>query len=253
MPISASSELADLDAIDELPLPYIELDSKGFITRANRATLALHPLEHGDLIGKMAWDLMATDEKDPSFAAYVSFMESGQDPPVVFRSIYTRSGEFRIYEFHRCIKRDRDGRPSGMRMVCVDVTEAKRVFEEALRARALFESVIHSMAEAVIVTDALGFIRSANPAAEAMLGWNASAMIGEMIEKGMPLLSFVSHDNAPLNFTLSLENRCKGIATVLDQQQREVRVEISTSPMLDKESGSTTGVVSVLRKLEETG
>src|SRR5208282_1155512 len=95
--------------IDELPLPYVEIDAHGFITRANRATLALHHPGQGDLIGKSAWDLMAVDEKDRSSAAFLSHMESGEDPPVIMRSIFDRSGSFRAYEFHRSLMHDAGG------------------------------------------------------------------------------------------------------------------------------------------------
>ena len=50
--------------IDHLPLPYVEMDARGIITRANRAALALHHPEQGDLIGRSGWDMMAIDEKD---------------------------------------------------------------------------------------------------------------------------------------------------------------------------------------------
>ena len=82
------------DPIDELPLPCIEMDAFGVVTRANRATMALHPPERGELVGKMVWDFMAADEKDPSFAAYCSTMEAGAEPEVVRRSLYDRSGHF---------------------------------------------------------------------------------------------------------------------------------------------------------------
>ena len=52
---------------------------------------------------------------------------------------------------------------------------------------------------------------------------------------------------------MALESRTKGIATLLDRERRELRVEISTSPIIDKESGFTTGVVTLLRRVEEAG
>jgi len=67
--------------IDHLPLPYVEMDAKGIITRANRATLALHHPEQGELIGKSGWDLLAIDEKNRSTAAFLSLMASGEEPP----------------------------------------------------------------------------------------------------------------------------------------------------------------------------
>jgi PAS domain-containing protein len=55
--------------------------------------------------------------------------------------------------------------------------------EKAHQARQWLESVLAPVAEAVIVTDALGFVRYANPAAEAMFGWSAQELIGRVIEK----------------------------------------------------------------------
>lgn len=169
-------EPATPDIIDELPLPYLELDASGVITRANRAALALHPIDRGELVGKSAWDFMAADEKDPSFAAYCSTLHTEEKPGAVHRSLYDRSGEFRTYEMHRSLMRDAEGKPVGMRMLCVDVTEAKKTLEEAHRSRLQLQSVMESIGEAVIVTDAVGFIRSVNPAAEALLGWKAAEL-----------------------------------------------------------------------------
>ena len=242
---------ADPDPFDQLPLPYIEMDTMGIVTRANQATMALHPMEQGALIGRMAWDLMATDEKEQSCAAYLSVMESGDDPPVVLRSLYTRGGEFRTYELHRNLIRDDLGRPTGMRMVCVDVTQARRDLEAAQNGRAWLESVMESVADAVLVTDALGFVRAANTAAVGMLGWRVEELVGKVIEKAIPLLHFDSVSGAALNFTMALEGHCRGIATILDRQRRELRLEIRTSPILEKGTGYTTGVVTVLSRLEQ--
>jgi hypothetical protein len=54
-----------------------------------------------------------------------------------------------------------------------------------------------------------------------------------------------------LNFTMALEGHCRGIATILDRQRRELRLEIRTSPILEKGTGYTTGVVTVLSRLEQ--
>jgi PAS domain S-box-containing protein len=152
---------------------------------------------------------------------------------------------------YRSLMRDEEGRPSGMRMLSLDVTEEKRELEEARRARLWLESVIASLADAVLVTDALGFIRSANPAAETLFGWRFAELEGKLIEKALPVLSYVSDDPTKLSFTMSLAGHCRGIATILDRESREVRVEIGTSPILNKESGFTEGVVAVLRTLEQ--
>jgi len=239
--------------IDGLPLAYVEVDARGVITRANRAALALHHLGFGELIGKMAWDLVASDEKDMSFASFCSTLESGEEPAVVRRSLCDRTGKFRTYEIYRALARDREGNPTGMHMVCVDATEAKRDLEEARRTGLRLQSVFDSMGEAVMVTDSVGFICSVNPAAEALLGWKASELAGVSIEDGLPVVAYLSGDRTEMTFNLSLERAAKGIATILDRDRREINVEIETSPMFDKETGATSGVVLVVRKLEIQG
>lgn len=243
----------DAEIMNDLPLPYIELDAHGIVTRANRATLALHPPDRGELIGRMAWDLMAADEKDPSCAAYFSTIESGENPPVVRRSLFDRSGQFRTYEMHRSLIRDAQGNPTGMRMICVDVTEAKQALEDTSLNRFWLESIVDSMPEAVIVTDAVGFIRLVNPAAAALLGRKAAELTGMLIEQGVPILSSGPGSDSALNFNRSLEEPAKGVATVLDYERRELCVEFRTAPIFNKENGSTTGVVAVLRRLEPCG
>jgi PAS domain S-box-containing protein len=151
---------------------------------------------------------------------------------------------------HRSLMRDADGNPCGMRMLCVDVTETRKELEDARRRNAKLESVIESMCTAVLVTDAVGFIRSANPAAEELLGWQTSELRGVSIEEGFPVLAYLGGGRSELTFSMALEGPSKGLATVLDRQRREVHIELGTSPILDKETGTTIGVVLVLHKLE---
>jgi PAS domain S-box-containing protein len=241
------------EALEELPVAYIELNAKGVVMRANRAARALYPHENGEITGKFLWDIMPAAEKEVSRAAFFKIMESGDSPPPIRRTAYTSGGEFRTFELHRSLIRDAGGKPAGVRMVSFDVTVAQLANEEALQARQWLESVMASIPEAVIVTDALGFVRTVNPAAEELLGWKAEELIDKMVEEGLPQLSYASADQRPLNHRIALAGRTKGIATLLDHAHRELRVEIRTSPIVNKESGFTTGVVSMLRRVDEEG
>jgi PAS domain S-box-containing protein len=244
-----------LDIIEELPVSYIELDAKGLVIRANRVARSLYPHEHGKFIGKILWDFMPAAEKESSRAAFFKIMESAEIPPPARRTIYTSGGDFRTFELHRSLMLDAEGRPAGIRMISFDVTETEAAHEEASQARQWLESVLESVADAVIVTDALGFVRTINPAAEQLLGWQAEELIGQVIEKGMPVLSYTpsSAEQKLLTHRIAVERRTKGVATVLDRDRRQLRVEISTSPIVDKVNGFTTGVVNLLRALDEAG
>lgn len=242
-----------LDILEELPVAYVELNVKGVVMHANRAARALHPHEQGKFIGETLWNLMPAAESEISRAAFFKIMESGANPPPIRRTAYTSAGEFRTFELHRSLMRDALGKPSGVRWVSFDVTEAQLAYDEVHQARQWLESVLASISEAVIVTDALGYVRNVNPAAEELTGWKAEELIGIVIEKGLPQLSSSSADQKSLTHRIALERRTKGIATVLDHANRELRVEISTSPIVNKESGFTEGVVSVLRQVVEAG
>lgn len=254
-PISPASAETMQDLADELPLPYVEMDVNGIVTRVNRATLALHPSEQGKLIGNKAWDFMLAGEKEPSHAAYLSLMESGDDPAPVCRTLYDRTGKYRIYELHRKLMSDREGRPSGIRMVFVNVTESKIALEEERQARHWLESVIASLSNAVIVTDTLGFIRTVNPAAEELLGWKAEELIGRVIEERVPIRydSSSAQGNNPPGHRRTLEERFKGLASVINRDSEEIKVEVGTSPICDKENGSIIGIVSVLHRVRDAG
>jgi len=243
----AAAALNRLD-IDSLPLPFAEIDARGTIVRANRAALALHHPEQGNLIGKSGWDLMALDEQLFSHAAFSAQMSSGMEPPVITRNIFDRSGSFRTYQMHRTFIRDAAGKPAGMRIIFVDVTDALKQLDDARLALKWFDNAIASLPDAVILTDPLGFVRTANCAAEELLHCSARQLTGKIIEEAVPIVAYEPIDGPPLDRRTAIERDCKGIATLLTRDRSEVRVEFSTSPILDKDSGSVIGVAAILRR-----
>jgi PAS domain S-box-containing protein len=255
MNLNATTASSEIDRswpkeIDSLPLPCIEMDASGLITRANRAAHALHHPGHGDLVGTLAWDLLATDEKDLSHAEFFAHMQSGGDPPVITRNIFDRSGSFRTYQFHRCMIRDGQQNPAGMRMLAVDITEMKQTLDEAHRSLHWLQNAMQSLTEAVFLIDTLGVVRSMNAAAETLSGFRAAEFIGKTIEEISPMIHYQPLDEFPFSHRAAIERPCRGIATLLNRNRQQVKVEMSTSPIIDKQSGSVAGVVALLRKVE---
>jgi PAS domain S-box-containing protein len=249
--ISPASERALPREIEELPLAYIEIDVNGLITRANRAALAMHHPAHGDLVGKHGWDLMAADEKVVSHAAFSAQMQSGMPPPIITRNIFDRSGSFRTYQLHRSLISDTGGRPCGMSMIAVDVTEMTAALDEARRARQWLESAMASVADAVVLTDILGVVRAVNPAAEELFGFSSAQLAGKVIEEAVPVLDYQSDDGSPFNRRAVIERTSKGTATLLCGNHLKLKVRITTSPMVDHTSGSVIGVVAFLRRIDD--
>lgn len=236
------------EAIEELPLPYLELDRRGIVTSANRAARALHHPGEGELIGKLSFSMIARAEEEPSIAEFAALMESGEDPPVVLRAIYDRTGRYRTYQLHRSILRDTEGRPTGMRLTGVDVSEVRQALEETRRQNLWLESVLDSMHEAVLATDAIGIITGLNTACEKLLGWKAAELRGKTIEEGIQVRGFESSDNSFVTFVMGLNQQHNGLATLVDRQGREVPVRIWSSPAINKSTGSVAGVVFMMYK-----
>ncbi len=235
-----------LETVDQMPVAYFELDAEGRIIYVNRAGCAALQRERADLLGTVVWNYVAPDEVKQGQQAYLRAMAEGDLRPIR-RTLFSTHGRFRTYELLRSLIHDKDGHAIGIRCVMVDVTEAKTEHEEAHRSRLWLESVLESVAEGVIVTDALGFVRFMNRAAEELSGWTTSELCGKVIEKGLPLLAYEEIEGGPITHNLALETRCKGIATLLDRSRNSLRVELSTAPIIDKENGYTVGVVTVMR------
>jgi PAS domain S-box-containing protein len=232
------------DALDEVPVAYVEVNSEGVITRANRAARAFHPEALGDIVGRSAFEFAPADQTDHDRHAFLAMMASGDEPPVTRRTLLSGAGEYRTYELHRKLIRDAAGRPTGVRAVTVDVTEAQSAHDEAREARQWLESALDAVVDAVILTDALGFVRNMNRAAESLFGCSASALIGQPIEDALPILCFPDAGVNRLNFSTTLDKPSKTFATMRDREGRPVRLEICTSPIRDRDSGCTLGVVN---------
>jgi PAS domain S-box-containing protein len=245
---SAATGSAGMDAIEQLPIAYVEIDAEGLITRSNRAARAMHSAEEEEIVGAYVWGFAPEAQAEIDREAFLAMMRTGVDPPVTRRTLYS-DGEFRSFELHRTLIRNANGLAVGVRAVTFDVTETHLAHEEAHRARMWLESVLDSMTEAIVITDALGFIRSVNPATEALFGWKAEELEGRVIEKAFPLLEYFSESRVPLSFNMALQGGSRGVATLIDRERRELRVEISTSPVVDKENGFTIGVVSVMQQV----
>ncbi len=243
-PVDAAAEAAALPSIDELPLPYLEIDARGVVTRANRAALAMHPPEQGELIGQVVFAFLAGGDREPSRQSFLAALASHEaEPPAVIRYIYDRSGRFSAYRLHRHVMRDADGNPAGLRILGVNISEFTEALDEVRRRSLWLESVVDSLREAMVVTDATGVIAGANPAAEELLGWKHAELAGSILEERIRLRSLSAADTTPMAFADFLANPCNGHCILTDRHGVEIPVQSSIAPLLDKQTGSVAGVI----------
>jgi PAS domain S-box-containing protein len=91
------------------------------------------------------------------------------------------SGELRWLDSRCRLLRDADGRPSVVRGTSQDITERRRMEEEALNARNHLAAITDSMGEGLLVLDSAGRVTLMNEAAEEMLGWTLSGLRGRVM------------------------------------------------------------------------
>ena len=234
--------------IEELSLPYAELDAIGRVICLNQALRELNGPGAPDPVGHLAWEWMPPSEWDRACSEYMSHMMSGEEPRPARRTLFTRTGEFRTFDTYRNLIRDGDGAPTGMRVLFVDVTETTRAEEEALRRLRHLECVLAALPDALLVTDSLGSIGYANPAAERLTGWSMDELRGRGFDT-MPLIEVHRVEVGSVGFQGAMDSGSQFEATIADRNGERMRVEIRTTPLTDPGSSVTTGVVVMIRRL----
>ena len=232
--------------LHDLPVAYAEVDAEGILRAVNPMACQMHRMSEEEILGHSIWEFVPHDEAKQDRIDFFRAMESGEDPPVIRRSLYTASGEYRTHEIHRRMLRNPGGHPIGLSCVTFDVSELEAANQESRRARQWLESALAAIPQAVILTDALGFVRYINSAAERLICWPSRELLGQQIEKGMPILSAVSKSKKPLSFRFTLHEPWNGDVELLTRDRQTVAVWLSASPTLDQETGHTNGVVIVL-------
>lgn len=135
----------------------------------------------------------------------------------------------------------------------IEMALYKNELERKLKQnREWLETILHSIADGVLTTNADGLIEFCNPVAELLTGWTSEEMalrqLSEVVclrkNKGMTAIEINSDSIIQNNVSLSPENDI--ILTARDGRQTEV--EYSAAP-LKSSDGKTIGLVLVLRNI----
>ena len=236
-------------ALQELPAAYTEMDANGIVRAVNEAACRQMQMTAEQIVGRSIWEFIPPDEAVKSRADFFDMIRSGEDPPVIRRSLYNARGGYRIHEVHRRLMRDADGATVGVSCVSFDVSQMDAAYREARQTKLWLESVVEAIPQAVMVTDSLGFVRFANPSAQRLTGRTSQELVGQQIEKGMPILRAVSKTHKPLSFRIALDEPWNGDVELLNRQGEALTVWLSACPIFDKETAFTNGVVIVMKPL----
>jgi PAS domain S-box-containing protein len=233
-----------------LPVAYVEANLEGRLTFVNETACHMQGSCAEQLVGRAIWEFLPHDEIARSREEFEQAIGCGEDPPVVRRPIFEQSGHFRNYELHRRLLRDDEGSIVGICMALFDISEAEHAHREAHQAQNWLKCVIQAIPKAILVTDALGFVRYCNPAASELTLRRADQMEGRQVERCLPIVSNYPPTRSALSFRMALHESWSGQVEIVNAAEERLIVELSASPIVDEETGDTSGVVVVFEKGE---
>ena len=116
---------------NDAPIAYHEIDRQGIIRRVNRAECRLFGRSRGEILGHYPWDLMPERAKEESKRAVAEKLDGTRPLTPTEREFTTRDGHGIIVEMHENHILDGNGRIIGLRTAFLEVTDRKRMEEQA--------------------------------------------------------------------------------------------------------------------------
>ena len=126
-----------------------------------------------------------------------------------------------------------------------------RALQELAREKERAEATLHALGDGIITTDVRGAIDYVNPAALALLGCAAQALVGKSIDEALKMISKTTraHVANPLLRAIAekrpIEDRAQTLLVRPDRD--EIAVDAMAAPVRDAQ-GEVVGGVLVLRK-----
>jgi len=137
-----ASEKRYRDFVESVEDACLEMDLAGQITFGNDALCRNLGFTRDELLQMKRWQLFPTlEESDRIAAIYHEIFRTGIPRKIVDYSIQRKDGTIRNIEASISLIRDENGKPTGFRGICRDVTEQKKIEADQERYRNFVENV----------------------------------------------------------------------------------------------------------------
>lgn len=210
--------------------------------------------EPEELLGRRLHDFVHPDDVDYVVQRFGAPTAHSSIPVLAEFRFRHKDGTWRHLEVLR-VNRLSDPAVSAIVGNVRDVTGRRQAQQALDGLRRRYELILNSITDGVHGVDLAGNIVFENPAAAAMLGWPAGALIGRSAHQIVRPMradgSTRSESECPIHWTLA-----DGRARFSDQDVfcgrdgKEIRVEFTTAPMLD-EQGRIAGAVLTFRDVSK--
>jgi PAS domain S-box-containing protein len=158
-------------------------------------------------------------------------------------------GEPRTIAVNAAPLTDAEGRVVQAVAVTVDLTARKRDEEQLRRERDVSRTVTDTVAEGLCTVDTEGRVTFANPAALAMLGWTAEALLGRNLDATVRAPADGPAAEGPLARALRTGQAVKGDEVFVRRDGSRFSAEYTASPIVS--GGRTLGLVKAFHDVTE--
>lgn len=248
---------------DSMAEIYFEVDLKGNLINFNPAMAKFSGYAPDELIGKNNREYTSPETSAYIFRLFNDMLATGKNGEMTDYQVFVKDGSSRFLEMSAYLMKDDDGKPIGFSGLCRDVTDRKKtedslkksrlryrqLYKEAHRAEELYQSLLSSSSDAILLTDPDLKITFANPAFTRIFGWTLPEIVGETSQYiPKPLKSSFS---AMLNNVLEKDQPLHGFETQrYTKDGRLLDVSISASRYLDH-AGDASGILMILRDISD--
>ncbi|MDA0268964.1 MAG: PAS domain S-box protein [Cyanobacteria bacterium] len=194
------------------------------------------------------------DDRELVFAEWYRATQA-KDPFILEYRFQNSEGEVRWVLGKAVAELGADGNPSGYIGTTTDITARVQAEQDLFREKELAQITLHSIADAVITTDALGRVEYFNPVAEQLTGWDAAQAQGQPLGEVFHILHEITRQPAQNPVERALREGCvTGLANhtvLIARDGTEYSIEDSAAPIRDRD-GQIIGAIMVFHDVTQS-
>ncbi|MEM8865910.1 MAG: PAS domain S-box protein [Planctomycetota bacterium] len=223
------------------------------IVYCNRAFEKITGYAAAEVIGRNCRFLQAGERAQPGLNRIRIAIREGRHYRTVLRN-FRKDGTPFWNELTISPVRDATNRVTNFIGVVHDITAQRAAEADVLDNEARLAAIFDAAVEAIITINEQGICESANPAAEAMFGYQADELVGQNVSVLMPAPHRQAHDGYLANYLQTGEKKIIGVGREVVGQRRDgsqFPLHLSVSEVMLGERRIFTGIMQDLSQRKE--